>query len=67
MHPSVDRPGIKIGELIASMPVAKWIVNWFQKSWPHETVMRLRAQSAKPDIVDHPRLKQVMTDKGYFN
>jgi hypothetical protein len=47
--------------------VAKWIVNWFQKSWPHSTIMRLRAQAAKPDIVDNPRLKQVMTEKGYFN
>jgi hypothetical protein len=47
--------------------VAKWIVNWFQKSWPHSTITRLRAQAAKPDIVDHPRLKQVLTDKGYFN
>ena len=47
--------------------VAKWIVNWFQKTWPHSTIMRLRAQAAKPDIVDHPRLKQVMTEKGYFN
>jgi hypothetical protein len=47
--------------------VAKWIVNWFQKSWPHSTIMRLRAQAAKPDIVDHPRLKQVLTEKGYFN
>jgi hypothetical protein len=47
--------------------VAKWIVNWFQKSWPHSTITRLRAQAAKPDIVEHPRLKQVMTEKGYFN
>jgi hypothetical protein len=47
--------------------VAKWIVNWFQKSWPHSTIMRLRAQAAKPDIVEQPRLKQVLTEKGYFN
>src|SRR4051794_31578369 len=47
--------------------VAKWIVNWFQKSWPHGTIMRLRAQASKPDIVDHPRLKQVLTDQGYYN
>jgi hypothetical protein len=47
--------------------VAKWIVNWFQKSWPHSTITRLRAQAAKPDIVDQPRLKQVLTEKGYFN
>jgi hypothetical protein len=47
--------------------VAKWIVNWFQKAWPHNTITRLRAQAAKPDIVDHARLKEIMTEKGYFN
>jgi hypothetical protein len=47
--------------------VAKWIVNWFQKGWPHNTIMSLRAQAAKPDIVEHARLKQVMTDQGFFN
>jgi hypothetical protein len=47
--------------------VAKWIVNWFQKGWPHNTITSLRTQAAKPDIVDHPRLKEVLTEKGYFN
>jgi START domain-containing protein len=47
--------------------VAKWIVNLFQRSWPHNTITRLRAQVAKPDIQDHPRLKQVFTDNGYLN
>jgi hypothetical protein len=47
--------------------VAKWIVNLFQRSWPHNTITRLRAQVAKPDIKEHPRLKQVFTDNGYFN
>jgi hypothetical protein len=47
--------------------VAKWIVNLFQKSWPHNTIMSLRRQVAKPDIKEHPRLKQVLTEHGYFN
>ena len=47
--------------------VAKWIVNWFQKSWPHSTIMALRAQAAKPNIVENARLKEVLTEKGYFN
>jgi hypothetical protein len=46
--------------------VAKWIVNWFQKGWPHNTIARLRQQVRKPNIVDHARLKEVLTDKGYF-
>jgi hypothetical protein len=46
--------------------VAKWIVNLFQKSWPHNTIQSLRTQVAKPDIKDHPELKQKLTDEGYF-
>jgi hypothetical protein len=47
--------------------VAKWIVNMFQKSWPHNTISRLRAQCAKPDIKDHPRLKTELTAAGYLD
>jgi hypothetical protein len=47
--------------------VAKWIVNWFQKGWPHNTIMSLRTQAAKTNIVENARLKEVLTDKGYFN
>ncbi len=31
--------------------VPKWIVNMFQKQWPLKTVLSLRKQVAKPDIV----------------
>jgi START domain len=47
--------------------IAKWIVNMFQKSWPHNTISRLRTQVAKPDIKDHPRLKAELTQAGYLN
>jgi hypothetical protein len=47
--------------------IAKWIVNMFQKSWPHNTISRLRAQVAKPDIREHPRLKAELTQAGYLN
>jgi hypothetical protein len=45
--------------------VAKWIVNWFQKSWPHNTIVSLRRQAQKADIVDNARLKQALVDAGY--
>lgn len=47
--------------------IAKWIVNMFQKSWPHNTISRLRTQVAKPDIKEHPRLKAELTQAGYLN
>lgn len=47
--------------------VAHWIVNLFQKHWPHNTISRLRKQVAKPDIQEHPRLKTVLTDNGYLS
>ena len=47
--------------------IAKWLVNMFQTSWPHNTITRLRAQAAKPDIKDHPQLKAELTKAGYLN
>ena len=38
--------------------VAKWIVNMFQKGWPHNTITSLREQVKKPDIRDHAHLKK---------
>ena len=45
--------------------VAKWIVNLFQKSWPHNTIVALRAQVKKKDIKDDPRLKAELTRQGF--
>src|SRR5258708_38240437 len=44
--------------------VAKWIVNWFQKSWPPGTIMALRAPPAKPNIRANPRLTEALTATG---
>jgi START domain len=45
--------------------IAKWIVNLFQKDWPHKTIASLRNQVAKPDIKDQPRLKNMLAAQGY--
>jgi len=45
--------------------VAKWIVNLFQKDWPHKTIASLRKQVAKADIKDSPRLKDMLSQAGY--
>ncbi len=45
--------------------VAKWIVNLVQKDWPRKTIASLRRQVAKKDIVDEPRLKELLARKGY--
>jgi hypothetical protein len=37
--------------------VAKWIVNLFQKAWPRNTLDGIRKQVAKPDVIEHPRVK----------
>jgi hypothetical protein len=44
--------------------VAKWIVNMFQKDWPHKTLESLRGQVKKPDIVDDSRLKDALAKAG---
>jgi hypothetical protein len=47
--------------------VAHWMVNLFQKKWPHSTITRLRAQVAKSDIQEHPRLKTELAKHGYLD
>ena len=37
--------------------VPKWLVNLFQKSWPAKTLNGIRAQCAKPNVVEHPGIK----------
>lgn len=44
--------------------VPKWLVNWFQASWPRDTMEALRTQSAKPDVTDEPVLGALWTARG---
>jgi hypothetical protein len=46
--------------------VAKWIVNLFQKDWPHKTIASLRKQVAKPDIKDQARIRDLLTQAGGY-
>lgn len=42
----------------------KWVVNYFQKSWPVKTLLALRRQSAKPDVIEHPELGRLWREAG---
>lgn len=46
--------------------IPKWIVNYFQKSWAHTTIMGLRAQVRRPDVVDDPDLKRMLEKAGFL-
>jgi hypothetical protein len=39
--------------------VPKWLVNFFQRSWPIATLSALRRQSARPDVGPHPVLQRI--------
>jgi hypothetical protein len=41
--------------------VPKWIVNFFQKSWPANTFRNLRKQAKKSDVKMDPRFAEVLT------
>jgi hypothetical protein len=45
--------------------IPKWIVNYFQKSWAHTTIMGLRAQVRKPGVADDPDLKKMLDQAGF--
>jgi hypothetical protein len=38
----------------------KWLVNYFQKSWPVTTLEALRRQSVRPDVTEHAALGAAM-------
>lgn len=44
--------------------VPKWVVNMFQKDWPHNTISGLRKQVKKPDVRDSPSLAKFFADAG---
>jgi hypothetical protein len=46
--------------------VPAWVVNWFQRDWGYNTLKRLRAQVAKPDIQVNRALKTLLEVQGYF-
>jgi hypothetical protein len=45
--------------------VAKWIVNLFQKSWPHDTLANLRKRMKRTDLKDEPRIKEALKSHGF--
>ncbi|MBI3556339.1 MAG: hypothetical protein HY074_08760 [Deltaproteobacteria bacterium] len=52
-----------IGEVHADPmgSVPKWIVNFFQKDWPIDTLQGLRKQVAKADVKTDPRFTALLT------
>ena len=36
----------------------KWVVNIFQKDWPINTFSALRKHVKKPDVTEHPALRE---------
>lgn len=46
------------GDPKGSLP--SWIVNYYQRDWPIETIQNLRAQVKKSDIQDSPVIKAVL-------
>jgi hypothetical protein len=40
--------------------VPKWVVNFFQKDWPHNSIARLRKQVARDDIREVPLVTKIL-------
>lgn len=43
--------------------VPKWIVNMFQKDWPHNTIDAIRKQVKKPFVVEQAEYKKYFTER----
>ncbi len=44
--------------------VPAWVVNLVQKGWPRQTLLGLRRQAAKPDVGEHPGVKDLVRQDG---
>lgn len=63
LTPTVDGKGTRVDGDVHCDPggsVPKWIVNIFQKDWPRTTFENLRAQVAKPSIVENPAVRKLV-------
>jgi hypothetical protein len=47
--------------------VPKWIVNLFQKSWPHDTLTNLRTEMKRSDIKDDSRIRDALKSHGFLD
>lgn len=64
--PTADGKGTRVTGDVHCDPrgsVPKWIVNFFQKDWPHNTLKSLRAQVAKLDVVENPKVRQLVEQR----
>jgi len=68
LSPTADgRATLVIGEVHADPKGAlpKWLVNFFQKDWPVDTLVNLRKQCAKENISNDPKIMTLV--KTYLN
>jgi hypothetical protein len=66
LTPTADGKGTRVSGDVHCDPrgaVPTWLVNFFQKEWPHTTFKKLRAQVAKPNIVESPVIKKLIENK----
>ena len=65
---SVTKGTMVVAEVVVDPrgSVPTFIVNMVQKSWPHNTLMALRKQVAKPDIKDDKRVVDRLTKEGFL-
>lgn len=58
-----------LAELLADPKgsVPKWIVNIFQKSWPHDTLVNLRKEMQRADLKDDARVHDALQSGGLLD
>jgi hypothetical protein len=63
LTPTADGKGTRVSGDVHCDPrgaLPKWLVNIVQKDWPLTTFKSLRAQVAKPNVVENPLIKKLV-------
>jgi len=63
LTPTADGKGTRVVGDVHCDPrgsIPKWVVNYFQEDWPRSTFKGLRAQVAKPNIVENPAVRRLV-------
>lgn len=60
-RPARSLTAVSMADPRGSIPA--WLINWVGSSWAYDTMVRLRAQVHRPDVIELPTVVQIYTEE----